>query len=75
MTPSELRVELKGDQLVVSKPGTGFEATYTKVEGQPDLLLIAESLDPDADRAAKFKFRAGAFEAAMRKARELGWIV
>jgi hypothetical protein len=73
--PEQLTVELKGDQIVVTKRGTRFEATYTKVDGRPDLVLLAESLDPKADREAKFNFRALAFGAAMRKARQLGWVV
>jgi hypothetical protein len=69
-----LSVENRGDLIIVTQPGTEFSATYYKPDDQPDLMLSAATVDPQADRAAIYEFRADAFGAALRKARELGWI-
>jgi hypothetical protein len=75
MTTSELRVELRGDLIIVTKPGTSFSATYGKAREEPNLVLLAATEGRDAEREVLSKFRADAFTAATRKARELEWIV
>jgi hypothetical protein len=75
MPEQQPTAELSGDQIIVSQRGTQFQAAYIKLEGQPDLVLLAETMDPDADQETQFRFRADAFAAAMNKARELGWTV
>ena len=71
----DLSVEVRGDLIIVTKSGTEFTATYHKPDGRPLLRLLSATDDPKADREAIFVFRGEAFIAAMRKARELGWIV
>jgi hypothetical protein len=69
----ELTVELKGDHIVVTRPGTAFSATYHKPDKQPILRVLTSTLELDAKRAAIFQFRAEAYAVATLKARELGW--
>jgi hypothetical protein len=61
--------------IIVTQPGTTFTATFGKDKLEPNLLLLAETMDPKADRDALNQFRDDAFIAAIRKARELGWLV
>ncbi len=72
---SGLSVEVRGDLIIVTLPGTAFSATYQRQIGQPSLVLSAATTDPQADRQTIYQFRADAFTAAINKARELGWIV
>jgi hypothetical protein len=74
MTPSELKVELRGDLIIVTKPGTSFSATYGKAKDEPNLVLLAATEGRETERNALSAFRADAFAAAIRKARKLGWI-
>jgi hypothetical protein len=70
----ELSVEYQHGEIVVIRAETGFSATYLKLEG-PNLLLSAATVDPSAKPGVTFQFQANAFDAAVRKAREVGWIV
>jgi hypothetical protein len=70
----ELTVEYRNGEIVVTQPGTAFSASYIQPDGHPNLLLSAASVDPGAKPGEIFQFQSYAFEAAMRKARELGWI-
>jgi hypothetical protein len=74
---SELAVELKGAVIIVTQPGTNYCVVYQKAPvSDPALLLLIYSwLDPTVIRPEVSEFRARAFDAASRKARELGWIV
>jgi hypothetical protein len=72
---SGLSVEVQENELLVTRPGTGFSARYHKPDKDLILRLLATTVDPGADREATFLFRADAFIAATNKARELGWIV
>jgi hypothetical protein len=71
----ELTVEYRDGEIVVTRPGTTFSARYHKPDRDPILRLLKATVDPIADRATIFVFRAEAFAAATNKARELGWIV
>ena len=68
-------VKHRWNQIVVTRSGTQFSAIYHKPDDQPNLVLLTDSIEPSSDRATIVKFRTDAFAAAMRKARELGWIV
>ena len=70
-----LSVEVQEDEILVTRPGTGFSARYHKPDTDSIFRLLAATIDPSADREAVFLFRADAFIAATKKARELGWIV
>jgi hypothetical protein len=65
----EIGVEVQGNSIIVTMPGTDFSVTYAKHADTPHLVLtqswISETVTTP-DRASK---------AAVAKARELGWIV
>ena len=69
----DLNVELDGDEIVVTSPGTACMAAYQKAWDRPKLRLTRSWIDPASP--AVHEFRAHAFQAAVSKARELGWIV
>jgi hypothetical protein len=62
-------VEVRSGNLVVSLPNGRFKATYYKPAGRPHLILRERSKTDDDELLAE------AFQAAVAKARELGWIV
>ena len=64
-----IHVEAKGDLLIVSEPTSDFVAIYAKPNERPRLTLMRRT--PTADNV----LLADAFQAAVSKARELGWIV
>jgi hypothetical protein len=68
-------VDVEGDLLVVSMPGTSYRALYFR---SPDQLRFVQAPNLAADKDAPLtheQFEALAREAATKKARELGWIV
>ena len=69
ITMSDLDVEVRGELIFISQPGTQFYAVYTKPTGQPQLVLVSSNAMKD------YKLRAQLWQAANDKARELGWIV
>jgi hypothetical protein len=71
----DLRVEVQGDAIVVTKPATKFSVTYQKQPGTPHLVLTKSCLEPSITTPVVSEFRARAFHAAVDRARELGWIV
>jgi hypothetical protein len=70
-----LSVEVRGELIVVTQPDATFAATYGKAWDEPKKVLLAVTEGHGAEQEAISKFRAEAFEAAFRTARELGWIV
>jgi hypothetical protein len=62
-------VEVREGNLVVSTPNGKFRATYYKPPGRPHLTLRDRTKTDDDELLAE------AFQAAVAKARELGWIV
>jgi hypothetical protein len=65
-----VEVEARGDLLiVVSEPASQFVAIYVKPKERPQLTLMRRT--PTSDNV----LLAQAFQAAVAKARELGWIV
>jgi hypothetical protein len=64
-----VQVEARGDLLIVSEPQTDFVAIYVKPKERPQLTLMRRT--PTSDNV----LLAQAFQAAVAKARELGWIV
>ena len=71
----ELHVELDGDEIVVTKPGTDFLVAYRKRFDSPTLKLTRSWEKPTVTSPEISELRAHAFHAAVSKARELGWIV
>ena len=62
-------IEVRGVDLVVSLLNAKFKATYYKPPGRPNLILRERTKTDDEALVA------AAFQAAVAKARELGWIV
>ena len=62
-------VEVEKENLVVSLPGGGFTAVYYRTARRPHLTLRERTKTDDQELLAE------AFQAAVAKARELGWIV
>jgi hypothetical protein len=63
-----LLIEVRGVDLVVSLLNGKFKATYYKPPGRPNLILRERTKTDDEALVAE------AFQAAVAKARELGWI-
>ena len=73
----DLHVEVQGDDIVVSLPGTSYVVTYYRATAFPQQLLTKSHSgreDQDAPMT-QAEFHARAWKAAKDKARELGWIV
>ena len=62
-------VEVRDDNVLVSLPNGKFKATYYKPAGRPHLILRERTKTDDDELLAE------AFQAAVAKARDLGWIV
>ena len=71
----ELAVVLDGDEIVITKPGTLLLLAYRKSVDEPRLVLTRSSITRTRSTTAIIEFRAQAFQAAVAKARELGWII
>ena len=72
---AELRVEVQGDSIIVTMPGTDFSVTYEKSADTPHLILTHSWISETVTTPDVLTFRARASKAAVAKARELGWIV
>ena len=70
----DLNVELDGDEIVVTKPKSAFLLAYRKSIEEPRLVLTRSQM-PQMSVSSASEFRAQAFQAAEKKARELGWIM
>jgi hypothetical protein len=69
-----LLVEITSREIVVRMRGTSLRAAYFK--GDAPWLTQSELPSPDPDAPISFSdFRSMAWEAANRKAREIGWII
>jgi hypothetical protein len=71
---SHLRVELEGDEIVVRKPGTTLLLGYRRSVEEARLVLTRSCVKPTSPSPSIGEFRAQALQAAVSKARELGWI-
>ena len=75
MASEHLKVQVSGRSIIVSKPDTDFSVTYQKQFGNPSLILTRSWIGPHITSPTIAEFRAQAFQAAIDKARELGWMV
>jgi hypothetical protein len=68
----KVAVQVLGDAIVVTLPGTSFAVTYKRSNGG---LVAADFSGRDVQRKVTMpEFLAQAWKAANEKARELGWI-
>ena len=70
-----LIMRVRGTSITVTRPHTDLSVTYEKRANNPRLEPTRRLVSPSEATPAVFKFRAIAFQAAVYKARELGWIV
>ena len=72
-----LSVEVQGDDIVVTLPGTGYVVTYYRAAAFPQQLLTKSHSGREDEGApmTQAEFHARAWKAASHKARALGWIV
>jgi hypothetical protein len=76
--PSELYVEVRGEEIIVVVPHSTYSATYCRSRDSSCLILtLVSSPDKDDPRSTQTaaQFLGLAWQAANDKARELGWIV
>ena len=71
----DLHVKFDGHEIIVTRPGTNMMTAYRKRPESPNLVLTRSWEQPTVTSPEIGEFRAHAFETAVAKARELGWIV
>jgi hypothetical protein len=68
-----LQIEVEGDSIIVTQPGTRCLVAYQKRVDAPGLVATNMRRDPNPS-IRQPDFLARAWRAANEKARELGWI-
>ena len=73
----DLSVEVQGDDIVVTLPGTSYVVTYYRAAAFPHQLLTKSHSGREDEGApiTQAEFHARAWKAAGHKARALGWTV
>jgi hypothetical protein len=74
MVDPDLVLDLRDDRIVIGVPDKSYEATFRKSAG-PWLLVVSERLPDGHTGESTARFRARAWKAANKKARQLGWFV
>ena len=76
MTQTELRIDVRQGEIIVTLPGTRYAVTYYKPANSAQLLAknFPHKRD-DHSPKSNAEFLAHAWKLANYKARELGWIV
>jgi hypothetical protein len=69
-----VHIEVEGDTIIVTLPGTNFRVIYSKPKKSDGLVAFGARGDKDAG-VSQVEFLARAWRVANDKARELGWIV
>jgi len=74
---SDVRVEVRGNEIIVSLPGSSYQVTYRKnIVDKSGLRATSRSGRWEKGTPiTQAEFYAQAWEAANNKARKLGWIV
>jgi hypothetical protein len=76
MTGANLRVEVRGQDIIVTMPETSFRVVYRKPNREPQLVARLDYFQHDQKGPiTRAQFLARAWKLANDKARELGWIV
>jgi len=72
-----LSVEVQGDDIVVTLPGTSYVVTYYRAAAFPQQLLTKSHSDREDQGApiTQAELHTRAWKAANASARKLGWIV
>jgi hypothetical protein len=72
-----LHVEVQGDNIIVTLPGTSYVVTYYRSAAFPQQLITKSHSGHEEQSAPMMQaeFRARAWKLANDQAHELGWIV
>jgi hypothetical protein len=73
----DLHVEVQGDNIIVTLPGTSYVITYYRSAAFPQQLITKSHSGHEGHGTpmTQAEFHARAWTVANDKARELGWIV
>lgn len=71
---SEISVEVRDRRIVVTKPGTDFAVAYEKRDDANKIIMTHSWVLSNMTSPTISQFRTRAFQVAVEKARELGWI-
>jgi hypothetical protein len=71
---TKVHVDVKGDRIIATLPGTAYSVAFYKQSDAPALRQSAGAMDDSTAALSRRAFETLAWEAADRKARELGWI-
>jgi hypothetical protein len=71
----DITVRIIGEEVVVTRPGTDFLLAYRKATEDSNLVLTRSWAEPTVTSPGIAEFRLQAFQAAVSKARQMGWIV
>ena len=75
MIGDPLSLDVQSTTITVTMPDTRYSASYQKNSAKSDLVLTRSWTAIHETSPAVVDFRVRAFQAAVTKARELGWIV
>jgi hypothetical protein len=68
-------VVVRGDEIIVTLPGSNFRVVYHNSRREPGLIVRAQSGNTShIATITQAEFRAHAWNAATDKARKLGWV-
>ena len=68
-------VNVHGDSIIVTIPGTDFSVTYERRPGCEHVVFAKTWVSPPTMTPSLAEVRSIAFGLALAKSRELGWIV
>lgn len=74
MLDASCHVEVQGDVITVTLPGTNYQALFHRSKDEPRLIQANQLAVDKAAPMSHQDFEAMAWEAAHDKARELGWL-
>ena len=68
----DLSVEVRGHEIIVTKPSQGLEVRYRRLGRSP--MLVSDDVMRGKPTADELKFMVRAWKAAFARAKELCWI-
>jgi hypothetical protein len=71
--PDALKLDVQGNEFVITMPGTSYQVTFRKLAECPG-LSASHTMQEDPAPIIRSEFLTRAWKLANDKARELGWI-
>ena len=71
----DLHVKFDGHEIIVTRPGTDMMTAYRKAPDRPQLILARSWANPTVTSPEIKRVPCARLSGAIKKARELGWIV